>query len=271
VSAGTTAVINGSAGVRKHACVATQNVLGGIKLQTIDPETGRVNQNLDVPSGIASPTDMASDIAAGNNKIWVVTADFDNSLIEIDVTRAAIASRVSLPPQRAINTLAIDPSDGSFYGTTTNELVRINRETGAISQVGVINHLSYRGLTFDREGKLYGIGNFGTTLIAIDKLTAQTEQLFTLPKIFDDIAVRPEDGQMFGIDADAIIPQLYRIDITNRLLTSIGRISVRRPAGLAFITIPEPPSLAISVFALLVMCWRRNASTRNDSTFVTSS
>ena len=116
--------------------VSTQNA-NSIRVQTIDPTTGQVLKNVGVPSGAVHPWDIASDLSAADNKIWAVTEDpFGTSgfeLIGIDAHHAVIVSRISLNPQRELLTLAIDPTDGSFYGTTTTELFRIDRQPAPLA------------------------------------------------------------------------------------------------------------------------------------------
>ena len=104
---------------------------------------------------------------------------------------ALIISRMPLNPQRQLLTLAIDHTDSSFYGTTNTELFRIDRLSGAVSLVGgATGHVVDRGLTFDRDGNLFGIGTNGSTFVMIDKLTGMSSLISNPPACaLEDIAV----------------------------------------------------------------------------------
>jgi hypothetical protein len=228
-------------------------------LATIDPASGQVLSRTGVPIA-AHPSDIASDLSKADGRIWAVTDDAFGAagfeLICVDLLNVAVVSRVPLNPQRKLVTLAIDPTDGAFYGTTTSELYRINPSTGALSLVGLTNLVVSRGLTSDLEGNLFGIGGSGNTLHRVDKSTGLAEAIFDLPAAhLGDIAVRPDDGVMFGVGLGDKY-RLYTIDVANRTLTTIG-VSVARPSGLAFSRVPEPLTASIAlVFALILRMHR---------------
>ena len=60
---------------------------------------------------------------------------------------------------------------------------------------------------------------------------------------------------MFGVGYNGNY-QLHLIDVVNGALTTIGD-SVGRPSGLAFIRIPEPPSIAIALTVVLILSAHR--------------
>ena len=93
-----------------------------------------------------------------------------------------------------------------------------------------------KGLGFDATGNLYGIGS--NTLVAVDKLTGAMNAISPLNvDRMEDIAVRPENGIMYGLGYPNY--DLYQINLASAALTKVGP-SFARPSGVAFTSLPSP-------------------------------
>ena len=157
-----------------------------------------------------------------------------------------------------MNTLAIDPTTGEFYGASLTNLYRISPDTGATTIVGSTGQNVGNALGFDLAGNLFGVAN-ENQLLSIDKATGATTLVATLAAQFiEDIAVKPETGVMYGIGYGPEY-NLYQIDTTNGSLTKIGA-SLSRPTGLAFADVPEPVSVIYAFIAMMSLSVRRQWS-----------
>ena len=68
-----------------------------------------------------------------------------------------------------IDDLAIDPTDGNLYGIANaggigDHLIRIDRVTGALTDLGVLNVSDMEGLGFFNDGTLYGVTGDSSSL-----------------------------------------------------------------------------------------------------------
>jgi hypothetical protein len=204
--------------------------------------------------------DAAAHPTAERNRLWVLglgTSTARSDLVAVNPRRELLLSRVELIAPEPIVTLAIDPTDGGFCGTSEEALYRIDPRTGATTVVGATSLGVDTGLGFDMHGNLYGIAN-QNQLVEIDKRTAATSLISVLDVIrMEDIAARPEDGLMYGI-AQRSGYRLFRMDLATGDLVDLGD-SVARPSGLAFVAVPEPSTRILAVVAMLLVAGTRAA------------
>jgi hypothetical protein len=140
----------------------------------------------------------------------------DDLLIRIDpVTGSRVADAfgagidyVSIPPVEAsledFDDLTFDPFNGQMYAVNNNvgsadRLVRVDKSTGATTDVGPLGVTDMEGLTFDASGNFYGTtGEFGGTpnsVWDIDKVTgmAGNQRALSLPGVdFEAVAFNTE-------------------------------------------------------------------------------
>lgn len=234
---------------------------GPIRLQSIDIKTGGVtsiSQSGDSLLG-ASVRDLASDPVRDATRVWAVrSSGVGNELIAVDPYRELLLSYTLIDAPSDIRSLAIDPTTGVMYGASTGELYTIDPLTGSTMLLGntAVDNTAEdvsRGLGFDNAGQLFGIGG-SNRLLAIDKTNASSLLIAELPLLrMEDIAVRPEDGVMYGLGYSGY--DLYKIDTADGSVTSVGP-SVGRPGGLAFTAVPEPSGLTLLVLVGFVGCGR---------------
>lgn len=140
----------------------------------------------------------------------------DDLLIRIDpLTGSRVADAfgpgidyVPIPPIQAvledIDDLTFDPFNGQMYAVNNNvgsadRLVRVDKFTGATTDVGPLGVTDMEGLTFDASGNFYGTtGEFGGTpnsVWDIDKVTgtASNQRALSLPGVdFESVAFNTE-------------------------------------------------------------------------------
>lgn len=99
----------------------------------------------------------------------------------------------------SIDDIAVDPTDGQMYAIANDDatgyndrLVRLDKASGAISDVGVLGAIDMEGLAFRNDGSLYGStgadGSFAgrDSLYAIDKVTGAATEVGDLLTAFED-------------------------------------------------------------------------------------
>ncbi len=102
----------------------------------------------------------AVDGAAGN----------PSSLHILDPTNGSLIQTVGPTGFDHVTGLAFDPTTGILYGISmsTNQLIRIDRTTGAGEAVGSFGSLSIPDIAFDSSGTLYGYARFESALYTLD-------------------------------------------------------------------------------------------------------
>ncbi len=209
----------------------------------IDVDTGGASR-LAIPGSDsrAGVLDFASDPFRNPSVVWSLHNTNQNGyeLLSFNTRQQQLLSNVPLDDSLAIRGLAIDPTTGLFYGTSETALYQIDPATGQTEMIGEASLQVDRALGFDLEGNLFSVGVAGGkrdwALISINKSTGETTVVSEIDAIPGDIAVRPEDGVMFGLGFGtdpAHDYSLYQINLTNAAVTDIGP-SVGRPGGLAF-------------------------------------
>jgi hypothetical protein len=220
-----------------------------VVLHPIDPATGMVGQTKSIGMGLnfANVDDLASDPARQPSVVWVIRSSLaGNELIAVDPFQEQLLSVTLLNAPAPIVSLAIDPTDGVFYGATTGALYRIAPDTGATALIGATAMPVDKALGFDNQGNLYGIAN-NVNLVSVNKTTGATSLIAPLNLgRMEDIAARPEDGVMFGLGFGY---SLYRINVGTGQLLEVGP-SLSRPGGLAFTAVLEPTASFLCLAAV---------------------
>lgn len=220
-----------------------------IRLHEIDTSTGEVGDLSSSTGSIqgASVSDLASDPLRHPTFVWAVRdSSVGNELIAVDPFREEIVSNALIDAPQSILSIAIDPLTGVMFGASSAAIYSIDPFDGSSNLVGNTSAPVTKGLGFDSTGRLFGIeGN--NRLVEVDTLTAATSLVAELDVIrMEDIAVRPEDGVMYGLGyADY---QLFTINLDDGAVSSVGN-SLGRPGGLAFTAVPEPSTGLIAMTA----------------------
>ena len=219
---------------------------------------------IDVITGVTSPAvpiatpqtagsdDFASDPLRQPNLIWLVRWNINGSrLVAFDPFAEQLVANVLLDSPSPMHSLAIDPTNGSFYGATATDLYVINKTSGVTKHVGPTN--ASRALGFDSVGNLFGVS--GTNdFVSVNTLTGATATIAQLGfQNVEDIATDPDTNLLYGLAGGG----LYEIDPASGVTTLVGS-SVRRPAGLAFTDVPEPTAATLALVLALVVVARRD-------------
>jgi hypothetical protein len=239
-----------------------------VRIVPIDIGSGRQGAQINIPTGdsFVSVDDFASD-PSNLTVIWTILQSGTQRLVAIDPVRAQIVSNTPISSTSILNSFAIDPADGTVYassveyGTSISGLFRIQTDVGETTLIGPTSHKNVNSLTFDSLGDLLGIVD-DSKLVRVNKLSGETQLLgeFTVRgevvNRLIDIAVNPEDGQVYGLGYHprALFGgyALFQVDLQSRELTVVGA-SMFRPSGLAFTSVPEPGSAALALLGCGVL------------------
>ncbi len=160
-----------------------------------------------------------------------------NTLVSID-TATLIATDIGAIGFSSIGGLTIG-NDGTLYGITTgtDELIRIDRTTGAGTSVGPAGlPITYStGLGTDpTSGTLYGVAQggvgFSSVLVRFDRNTGAATRIADMTGNGSTAVVGLDGdgaGQLWGIDGGSGHEELIRVDKAS------GAVAVVGPAGLA--------------------------------------
>ncbi len=210
-------------------------VIQGRNAYSANRETGGFQRfgSLDQKDGDLRPWRV---VDGDDDTIWGAR---DSEVYEIDVHTLAV-----------IRTLEIDANASILArNAITKEIIGAPRgrgpvisiaEDGTFTEIGSTDR-ALDAMGFDENGVLYGAS--GSDLLRIDPNTAEMEQVGTMEgvRFLNGFAVDPNDNRFlavgFGFGLDDY--SLYEIDKSNAAVTRLGD-TVIRPAGLAFVPIPEP-------------------------------
>jgi hypothetical protein len=238
-----------------------------LQVSEIDSATGNVLSSDLIPgSGSrAGVLDFASDPLRHASIVWSLhnTKPYGYELLKFDPHRRQLLSSVTLDPLLELEGLAIDPTTGIFYASSSTALYQLNPSSGEATMVGPTAMPVSGALGFDLDGNLFGVrpivGSDPPVLTAVNKLTGETTVVAEIDTLPADIAAHPETGVMYGLgygNDPSSTYSLYKIDLTTGGATNIGP-SLGRPAALAFTVVPEPASLGVALMACLGMALRR--------------
>jgi hypothetical protein len=240
---------------------------GTLSLSPINAANGTVGPAVSINGVTRVLTDLATASGSQGSLLWGLSGFFgDGPLVAIDPVTKQVVSSVAISPAfatgQAIQSLAIDPVDGEFYGATTTGLYRIAPATGTATLVGATALPVDKALGFDASGNLYGITNHDR-LVAVNKATGATSQVAVLGvQEMEDIAVQPETGVMYGIGYGPDY-SLYQINLNNGALVNLGP-SLLRPNGLAFTVVPEPAALVLLAMGTCALAVPRRRPTSHN-------
>jgi hypothetical protein len=232
-----------------------------LNLFEIDPSTGDILASLIVSdeNSRAGVLDFASDPIGSPSVVWSLhnTMRFGYELVSYNPYNQLVLSRVQLDEALELQSLAIDPTSGVFYSTSKSALYRLDT-SGQATLIGATINPADGALGCDLNGNLYGvkgIGNGPIALHSINKTTGEATPITSITALPGDIAVRPEDGVLYGLGYKTFAGgdySLYTINRETGAITDLGA-SVIRPSGLAFTRIPEPttPALVVALIATL--------------------
>ncbi|HEY3391780.1 MAG TPA: hypothetical protein VGK58_03680 [Lacipirellulaceae bacterium] len=241
---------------------ANSGLGASLSVGQIDPITGRVLAYRTIPGEMSRSgvRDFASDPLRNPSVVWSLssTDPYGDGLLSFDPHRGLVLSNVPLDESLELQGLAIDPTTGHFYATSSDSLYRIDPDNGQATRIGATSLRVDEALAFDLNGYLFGVSRFGSypaDLVLVNKATGQTTKIANLEVRPLDMAVDPDDGEMFGlgfVNDPMTSYSLYRINLGTGAATIIGP-SLFRPAGLAFTIIPEPATGALTILAAIAL------------------
>ena len=123
----------------------------------------------------------------------VLAIDVSGGLWDVEVPGAEITSLGTTDRTLADIALA---SDGTFYGASFGELVRVNSTSGATTPVASVLTGTFNALDFGPDGQLYGAGR--DQIVRIDVASGAVDYIAVLPSGYEssgDLAFLP-DGRM---------------------------------------------------------------------------
>jgi hypothetical protein len=247
----------------RSACLFASTLYGstfggeGPAIYTLDQDTGIATALGGTSFGVA---DLASDWRPESFRLWGIRSN--SHLVKLDpiLGNGTLIGRFSMP---SVTGLAFDIATDRLYATAGGSLYVVDPATAISTFVGNTGRRAFDALCFNRDGTLFGVTNPDNLLVTIDKTTgfAQTIGSTGIDQIHG-LAVRPEDGTMFGVATllpifPSISSNLYRINMDTGAATLVGSnfgpngpiISI---SGLAFSpAVPEPETLMFCFSAML--------------------
>jgi hypothetical protein len=235
------------------------------------------------PAGVSRISGLAFDI---NGALYATTqpsggfppppgAMGASLLLSLNAANGSILSSVPVKDgtnQISIADLAVQPGTGMLFGIRgpndglngQGMLYTINKTTGVATPVGNTGDF-FGAIAFAPNGTLYmtsaDLDNMGNQLnISLKTLNPANANLLTVVPMINfmgALAVRPEDGTIFGDNGDSA--QLFTIDPTTGAETLIGSTGRTFVGDLAF-QVPEPASLALVAIGFGALLLRRRVT-----------
>jgi DNA-binding beta-propeller fold protein YncE len=215
------------------------------QLNLVNPNTGApvLVGNLGLE---ASNSDMAYDSSTG--RMWVSDASTEGwaqtGLAWIDMKTGHATFVGDHGSSINVAGLAYVPVANKLYGSDmdSNNLVTVDRATGAITAVGPFGIVGMRDLAYDPvNDQLWGIDGF--SLFMINRTTGNAQYIgklasFTWQNIMDSLAFDPVTRQLYGGDWGGAFGSrnatLYRISTVNGAATVIGSTGLQLLGALEF-------------------------------------
>ncbi|NBC19251.1 MAG: hypothetical protein GVY18_18250, partial [Bacteroidetes bacterium] len=154
---------------------------------------GFVSLDLDQPGILAelapSPISFAGDFPFGTDQWFFILTDETHLLQRVDVEtgrRATVGLAAPDDPRERWSGLAVDPTDGTLYASTTVEdggstLYEIDARTATATRTASLEDAAVvTALAIDGAGQLYGVETREDQLLRIDKRTGATSVVGTL-------------------------------------------------------------------------------------------
>jgi hypothetical protein len=237
-------------------------------LYTVDQHSGHLTQFGPVAG---FPTaDLTSDWRPESFRIWgTVLGHF---LIRIDPVTGN-QTNVGTFSVFGVSQLAFDVTTGALYGADGNRLYRIDPDTAVSTFIGSTGSAAIGGLSFDLTGTLYGVTFPDSVLVKIDPATGNAQPIGSTGYYsVGDLAVRPEDGVMFGVGTPSfsapVVSNLVRVNTDTGATTIVGPL-VTAPGsyvpmtGVAFSpAVPEPSPILLLAISIAFFGSRRSTRCR---------
>jgi len=201
------------------------------------------------PTGYDYPGDLASDTRPGSHRIWAPDVT-TNTLLTIDPITGSATAVAPFSSSDKIISLAFDPIAGKLYGTSAHgfgaagdQLYEIDPDTGGAALIGTLGVNDVYALAFNAGG-LFGVSEDRRALYQISTTTGSAALVASmgLEHVYD-IATRPEDNVTFAVDSGT--NTLYTLDLGSGATVAVGSYTVSNLVGLAFVSAPEPATVAL--------------------------
>lgn len=125
--------------------------------------------------------------------------------------------------------------DGSaLYGVASSNLIRIDTNTGAATNIGNLGRSSINALTFDNKGSLYASGIDGN-LYKVDKMTGSATVLGNTGYASSGDLAFSKDGTLYAtVISTSASDALVKIDPATAKATIVGAIGFNNVYGLTY-------------------------------------
>jgi uncharacterized protein YjiK len=179
------------------------------------------------PTGYSNVTALAANNSISDQPLYSTTTNDRLGKLFPILTTGELIGPLSLS---SLNGLALDANTGTLYGIdiATDTLVRIDRETGSLEEVGPleVNFPGVAGLAFDPVSKiLYATSNGeAANLYKVDTLTGAAIQVGPLGINMPGLAYVPTEETLYGVSGQD--DTLYQIDPATGEATSIGPLGI---------------------------------------------
>lgn len=266
-----------------------QVVLVGGTRGLSSPATNSLLVNIDLTTGAASaPRDTGIRFVAGiatqpiSGFLFGLTTSVSsppNSLVRFDVTNgnSTLVGSTGLPLV-VEGDLAFNPLNGFLYGLqdggisgTQRNFFRIDPISGNAMTIASLASpaADFSALVFNHTGTLFAIDSAGTSNSLLQVMDPASGAIMSTLAMNVDLgsavgmAFHPITGVAYVSDGGLIGAStglLYTLDTLTGILTPIGPTGIPEGiAGLAFVSIPEPSSLALCGLCTVVVWLYRRA------------
>jgi PEP-CTERM motif-containing protein len=249
------------------------NSINNGALVTLDQNNAAVSL-VGTPSGVARLNGLAFD-SSGNLFGSTITGGgfpppsstpLTSNLVRLNPTTGALIQNIGPITANGsplgIAEITIQPGTGVLYGVEGPDdglnqpgtLWKINPQTGVATQAGSTGKF-FDTITFAPNGTLYLEaadflnGPVNPTLNIIDPNTGQILSSHPTDDFFGALAVRPDNGLLFGSTGDTAL--LMTIDPSTGAQTLVGSTGLNYVGALAFAPVPEPTTFLLLGLGLL--------------------
>lgn len=195
----------------------------------------------------ASNSDLAYDSTRG--RLYMSDASIDNfaetGLAVVDMTTGRATFLGDHGASINIAGLAYVPANDTLYGSDmdSNDLVTVERTTGAVTPVGPFGVIGMRDLAYDPvTDTMWGIDGF--SLFTVNRATGNARYVgrlgsFTFSNLMDSLAFDPQTRQLFGGDWGGTFGSgrnatFYKISTVNGAAVALGSTGLHLLGALEF-------------------------------------